>query len=140
MICLAVTYVIQAGYEAEAIEFLGKLTGYFDQQKAGWEDYMPFHEPEEEMEVLIPHERTAFQELEEESLTLEYQRKHLDEQRVLLDLERAELEQRLAELKLQYAFLDALSTHLDQREAALASDYEVVRMTGNRLSPRLARR
>ena len=26
MICLAVTYVIQAGHEAEAIEFLGKLT------------------------------------------------------------------------------------------------------------------
>jgi peptidoglycan hydrolase CwlO-like protein len=98
------------------------------------------HESEEEMEILVSQEHSAFQELKEDSLALEHQRKQLDDQRALLDLERAELEQRLAELKLQYAFLDALSRHLDLREAALASDYEAVRMTGNRLSPRLARR
>jgi len=93
----------------------------------------------EEMEALVD-EPSAYQELAQESLRLEQQRKHLQDQRVVLDLERAELEQQLAELQLQYALLDALSTQLDLREAALVSDYEAVRMTGSRRSPRLTRR
>lgn len=82
----------------------------------------------------------AFQELKEEATSLEQQRKHLNDQRALLDLERAELEQQMAKLQLQYAFLDALSTKLDQQEAMLASDAEVIRMTGKRLSPRFLKR
>jgi len=93
-----------------------------------------------EMEDPVVDESSAFQELAQESLWLEQQRKHLQDQRAVLDLERAELERQLAGLQLQYAFLDALSTQLDLREAVLVSDYEVVRMTGSRRSPRLTRR
>ena len=100
---------------------------------------MPLHDSEE-MEALVVDEPSAFQEVAQEALWLEQQRKHVQDQRALLDLQRAELEQHLTELQLQYAFLDALSTQLDLREALLASDYEVVRMTGTRQSPRLARR
>lgn len=100
---------------------------------------MPLHDSEE-MEALVVDEPSAFQELAQESLWLEQQRKHLQDQRTFLDLERAELEHQLAELTLQYAVLDAISTQLDQREAMLVSDYEVIRMTGNRQSPRLAKR
>ena len=115
------------------------MTEYGSREETRWEDDIPLHDSEE-MEALVIHEPSAFQELAQESHWLEQQRKHLQDQRALLDLERAELEQQLAELKLQYAFLDALSTQLDLREAVLVSDYEVVRMTGNRQSPRLARR
>jgi hypothetical protein len=79
---------------------------------------LPLHDSEE-MEALVVDEPFAFQELAQESLWLEHQ---------------------LVELTLQYAVLDAVSTQLDQREAMLVSDYEVIRMTGNRQSPRLARR
>ena len=64
----------------------------------------------------------------------------MSDQRALLDVERAELEQQLSELKLKYALLDALSVQLDQREAMLVSEYEVIRMEGNRSSTRLLRR
>ena len=100
---------------------------------------MPFHESEE-IEGSLLQEPTALQELEEEAVSLARQRKHLDDQRALLDLERAEVEQRLAELQFQYALLDTLSTRLDFQEAVLASDYEGVRLTGTRGSPRLSRR
>ena len=92
---------------------------------------MSFHESVE-IEVSLAQEPPALQELEEETASLEYQRKQMEDRRILLDLERAELEQRLAELKLQYAQLDALSSRLDLQEAVLASDYEAVRMTGKR--------
>ena len=82
----------------------------------------------------------AFQELEEERASLEQQRRHLNDQRMLLDLERAELEQQMAALQLHYAFLDELSTRLDQQEAMFASDAEGIRMTRKRLSPRLLKR
>ncbi len=52
----------------------------------------------------------------------------------------AELEQQLSALQLQYALLDALWAQCDQREAMLASEYEVVHMRGKQLSPRLSRR
>ena len=100
---------------------------------------MSFYEAEE-TEAYLAQEPIALQELEEEAASLEHQRKQLDDQRLLLDLERTELEQRLAELKLQYALLDALSTRLDFQEAMLASEYEAVRMTGKRSSPRHSRR
>ena len=58
---------------------------------------------------------------------------------MLLDLERAELEQQMAALQLHYALLDQLATRLDQQEAMLASDVEVIRMTGKRLYPRLSK-
>jgi hypothetical protein len=82
----------------------------------------------------------AFQDLKEEAASLEQQRRHLNDQRALLDFERAELEQQMAALQLHYALLDALSTRLDQQEAMLVSDAEVIRMTGKRLSPRLLKR
>ena len=100
---------------------------------------MPVHDSEE-MHALVVDEPSAFQEVAQEALWLEQQRKYVQDQRALLDLQRAELEQHLTELQLQDAFLDALSRQLDLREALLASDYEVVRMTGNRQSPRLPRR
>ena len=37
---------------------------------------MPLHEPEEEKDVLVAHEHSAFQEVAEEALWLEQQRKH----------------------------------------------------------------
>ena len=83
---------------------------------------------------------SAFQELAEEGASFEQQRRHLDDQRLILDLERAELEQQLVTLQLQYAFLEELSARLDQQEAMLASEAEVIRMTGKRLSPRLLKR
>jgi phage shock protein A len=81
----------------------------------------------------------AIQELEDEAKSLQQQRTLIDDQRALLDLERAELEQQLSELEVKYALLNALSTQLDQREAILNSEYEVVRMTGERKSPRKAK-
>ena len=81
----------------------------------------------------------ALQELEDEAKSLQRQRTQLDDQRALLDLERAELEQQLSELEIKYALLDALSTQLDQREAILNSEYETVRMTGERKSHRQAK-
>jgi hypothetical protein len=60
--------------------------------------------------------------------------------RKFIDLERTELEQHIAALQLHYAFLDELSTRLDQQEAMLVSDAEGIRMTGKRLSPRLLKR
>jgi hypothetical protein len=38
------------------------------------------------------------------------------------------------------SLLNALSIQLDQREAILTSEYEVVRMTGERRSPRQVKR
>ena len=81
----------------------------------------------------------AIQGLEDEAKLLQRQRTQLDDQRALLDLERAELEQQLSELEIKYALLNALSTQLDQREAILNSEYEVIRMTGERKSPRQAK-
>lgn len=82
----------------------------------------------------------AFQELQEETATLEQQRKHLKDQQALLDLERAELEQQMAALQLRYDLLDALSTKLDQQEAMLASDAEGIRTNGKRQSTRFLKR
>src|SRR4051794_13527186 len=101
------------------------------------------HATEHEEAIEVPaYDSTAaiFEELEEEVASLEQRRRQLNDQRALLDLERAELEQQLSALQLQYALLDALWTQCDQREALLASEYEVVHMTGKRLSPRLSRR
>jgi hypothetical protein len=96
---------------------------------------------EERSEIHLPDmTNLVFQELEEERALLEQQRRHLNDQRILLDLERAELEQQMAALQLHYAFLDELATRLDQQEAMLASDAEVIRMTGKRLSFRLLKR
>ncbi len=89
---------------------------------------------------LIDTDLVAFQELEEEAVSLEQQRRTLNDQRILLDLERAELEQQMAALQLQYAWLDALATRLEQQEAMLVSEAEVIRMTGKRLPPRLLKR
>ena len=43
-------------------------------------------------------------------------------------------------LQIHNTFLDELSARLDQQEAILAADAEVIRMTGKRLSPRLLKR
>ena len=101
------------------------------------------HASEYQEELEIPEcddNYTAFQELKDEAISLQRQRKLLNDQQVLLDLERAELEQQLSELEIKYALLNALSTQLDQREAILTSQYEVVRMTGERKSPRQVKR
>lgn len=79
---------------------------------------------------------TALQELKDEAISLQQQRTLLNDQQALLDLERAELERQWSELEIKYGFLNALSTQLDQREAILTSEYEVVHMTGERKSPR----
>jgi hypothetical protein len=55
-------------------------------------------------------------------------------------VERTELEQQIAALKLQSAVLDAFATRLDQQEAMLLSEAEIIRMTGKRLPPRLLKR
>jgi len=89
---------------------------------------------------LVDTASIAFQELKEEAASIEQQRRHINDQRALLDLERAELEQQMAVLQLHYALLDALSTRLDQQEAMLVSESEVIRMTGKRLLPRLLKR
>ena len=93
---------------------------------------MQSYQHEEELEITLHSENTAYQELADESASLQHQRAQLNDQRALLDLQRAELEQQLAELELQYAILDAHYVRLDRLEDILASEYEIVKMIGKR--------
>ena len=96
---------------------------------------------EAQPETQVPEAVTGtLEELEEERASLRQQRSHLSDQRILLDLEWEELEQQMQALQLQYALLDQYSVRLDQQEAMLASEADLIRLTGMRSPTRLSTR